>query len=173
MKYGKASRRKHSKPGQTTLRAFHFRIEATATGNTKLHQALTLGWELRNRQALLLEQNRLEARAAKQRGDTPNYLSAFELKKSVASDCLPAKFAGLHSQVRQELSLRISEGQKRWLESLKKGGRVRPPKLIKRKKFHSLTYPQYGTAAHTVSSRSLKLTLIVNVFFMNFSNFWF
>jgi hypothetical protein len=146
---GSSKRRKHSKPGSTTMRGFHFRIEANTAGARKLHQALDLGLELRNDQAMALESSRQEARAAKLRGEEPHYLSAFELKKMVAGDCLHPKFAALHSQVRQDISMRVTEGQKRWFEAMKQGRRhVRPPGLMARKNFRSITYPQYGTAAH-------------------------
>lgn len=72
--------------GKTTLRAFHFRIEATPVGATKLHQALSLALELRNDQAMMLEASRQEARAAKLRGEEPQYLSANNLQKAVSSE---------------------------------------------------------------------------------------
>jgi putative transposase len=143
-----SKKRKHSKPGQTTMRAFHFRIETNNAQNTKLHHALDLAWELRNDQATLLDVNRQEARHARLRDETPTYLSAFDLKKTVASDQIHPKLRALHSQVRQAISLRISEGMKRWFDAIKAGRKgVQPPKPIARKKFLSITYPQYGTAA--------------------------
>jgi hypothetical protein len=120
-----SKKRKHSKPGQTTMRAFHFRIETNNAQNTKLHHALDLAWELRNDQATLLDVNRQEGRQARLRGETPAYLSAFDLKKTVASDQIHPKFRALHSQVRQAISLRISEGMKRWFDAIKAGRTVR------------------------------------------------
>jgi len=140
--------KKHSKVGSTTMLAFHFRIEATPEELKKLHSALDLGWELRNQQVALLEESRAQAKIDKAAGLIPVYLSAFDLKKAVASDKIDAKFKGLHSQVRQAISLQISEGQKRWFEALKAGrSNVRPPKRMQRKHFRSITYTQYGTAA--------------------------
>ena len=104
--------KKHSKVGNTTMRAFHFRIEATAEELKKLHGALDLGWELRNLQAAALDASRQQAKLDKAEGREPNYLSAFDLKKSVAADQLGPKFKGLHSQVRQAISLQVSEGSK-------------------------------------------------------------
>ena len=149
-----SERRAHSKPGAVTLRAFHFRVEATDAQSVKLHGALDLAWELRNDQAALLEANRLTCRTAKQEGREPHYLSALALKRLVAADRLHPKFRALHSQVRQDLSLRVYEGQQRWFEALKAGrAGVKPPRPIARKHFRSLTYPQYGTAAHIKCGR--------------------
>lgn len=146
--------KRKGKPGGTTLRAFHFRLEATPQGSRKLHAVLDLAHELRNLQVGVLVANRDEAHAAKERGEQPVYLSAGDLKKLVASKELPQQFQALHSQVRQDISLRVSEGQKRWLEALKEGRpNVRPPGAIARKHFRSITYPQYGTAAHIKNGR--------------------
>lgn len=142
-------RRKHSKPGHTTLRAFHFRLEIGAKEAAKLHQTLSLAWELRNIQSGLLEVSRSEARAAKQRGETPSYLKVADLQQSVTKAALDPKFLALHSQVRQGLCHRVIEGQKRWFEALKAGRfSVKPPRAIARKAFRSITYSQYGVSAH-------------------------
>ena len=114
----------------------------------KLHSTLDLGLELRNLQVAALEESRAQAKIDKAKGLEPHYLSALNLKKAVASDKLDARFKALHSQVRQAISLQISEGQKRWFEALKAGrSNVRPPRKMMRKHFRSITYPQYGTAA--------------------------
>ncbi len=145
---------KNAKPGCVTLRAFHFRVEATPAQSRKLHAALDLGHELRNLQVGVLIAARDAARAAKECDEQPVYLSPGDLKKLVASSQLPQRFHALHSQVRQDISLRVSEGQKRWFEALKEGRpNVRPPGPIARKHFRSLTYPQYGTAAHIKNGR--------------------
>lgn len=154
MGFGSSKRKKHSHPGDVTLRAYHFRVEAIPGESARLHQTLTLAWELRNQQAVLLEENRQEAKAAKLQGEAPKYLNALDLKKLVAGKRLDPKFSALHSQVRQDLSLRVSEGQQRWFEALKEGRhQVRPPGAICRKQFRSITYPQYGTAANIKGGR--------------------
>jgi transposase len=146
--------RKHSKVGKTTVRAFHFRVETTPQESQKLHAALDLGCELRNDQVALLTENRAQAKADKAAGLEPSYLSALDLKKAVAGDQLDPKFKALHSQVRQAISLQVSEGLKRWFDALKAGRRhVRPPGRMQRKHFRSLTYPQYGTAANITAGR--------------------
>jgi hypothetical protein len=141
-------RRMHSKPGSTTLRAFHFLIETSDTQFKKFHETFDLAWELQNQQTTALADSRKAAREAKLKGEEPQYLSGFDLKKRVAGKLLEPRFLGLHSQVRQALSLRVMEGQSRWFEAMKEGRRhVRPPAAMPRKKFRSITYPQYGTAA--------------------------
>lgn len=154
MGFGHSKRKKHSRPGAVTLRAYPFRVEVSPSQSTGLHQTLTLAWELRNQQAVLLEENRQEAKAAKLRGEAPQYLDALDLKKRVAGKRLDPKFSALHSQVRQDVSLRVSEGQQRWFEALKEGRHhVRPPGAICRKKFRSITYPQYGVTANIKGGR--------------------
>lgn len=130
------------------MRAYHFRLELKPAQFIQLKGILDLACELRNNLAVMLETSRKNAQAAKSRGEAPEYLSAFELKKQVAGKLLDQKFLALHSQVRQDLSLRVCEGQQRWLEAIKEGRRhVRPPSSMPRKKFRSITFPQYGTAA--------------------------
>lgn len=146
---GHNKRKKHSKTGSTVMRAFHFRVEANPIEFNLIHRVFDLACELRNILACTLEDSRQAAKAAKLRGEEPVYLSAFELKKQVAGKCLEPRFLALHSQVRQELSMRVTEGQSRWFEAIKAGRRhVRPPAALARKKFRSITYPQYGTAAN-------------------------
>lgn len=154
MGFGSTKRRKHSKCGSTTLRAYHFRLETNSEQFGKLHDVLDLACDLKNQLVVTLEASRQAGRAAKLRGEEPQYLSAFELKKQVAGQCLDPKFLALHSQVRQELSMRVTEGQSRWFEALKEGRRhVRPPSVMRRKDFRSVTYPQYGTAAKITSGK--------------------
>ena len=154
MGFGKSKRIKHSRLGTVTVRAYHFRVEATHSEFARLYETVTLAWELRNQQALLLEDSRKEAKAAKLRGEEPQYLDALELKKMVAGKRIDPKFSALHSQVRQEVSMRVSEGQQRWFEALKEGRHhVKPPGAICRKKFRSITYPQYGATANIKNGR--------------------
>lgn len=160
MGFGSTKRRTHSKVGSTTLRAFHFRIETSACEAAKLRRVFDLAWELRNDQVRVLQENRLAAREAKRQGIEPHYIDSMELKRMVASARLHPKFHALHSDVRQALSLRVSEGQKRWLEAIKAGrSGVRPPGLMARKDFRSITFQKYGTAAH-VKSGMLHLSKI-------------
>ena len=152
MAFGK--HRKHSKPGRTTVRAFHFRIEASPSQTSTLHGALDLGCELRNQLTSTLDEDRKAQRLVKQEGGEAKYIGALELKRGVASSELDPKYKNLHSQVRQDLSNRVSEGMNRFFGALKEGRKgVRPPKAIERKHFRSLTYPQYGTAAFIRNNR--------------------
>jgi putative transposase len=53
--------------------------------------------------------------------------------------------AGIHSQVLQNIAVRVDEGTKRWLEALAEGRHhLRPPGPIAFKRYKSFTYPQYG-----------------------------
>ena len=46
------------------------------------------------------------------------------------------------------MAVRVAEGYKRFFEALKEGKTdVHPPKFIERKKYRSITFPQYGPAA--------------------------
>jgi putative transposase len=146
MAFGK--NRKHSKPGQTTVRAFHFRLEATPEEAARLHGALDLGWQLRNRLTQALDDDRQAQRLVRQEGGKPEYLGALALKRQVASKEVGPELCALHSQVRQDLANRVSEGMQRFFGALREGRTgVRPPRFIERKHFRSITYPQYGTSA--------------------------
>lgn len=146
--------RKHSKPGQTTVRAFHFRLELTGSQARTLHDALDLGWGLRNELALLLEEDRKAQRLVRQAGGQPEYIGALALKRRVAAKEVAPPYRALHSQVRQDLANRVSEGMNRFFGALKEGRPgVRPPRALDRKHFRSLTYPQYGTAAFIKGAR--------------------
>lgn len=148
MGFGQSKRRKNSKPGRTTLRAYHFRLETNTAQFSKLQGILDLACELKNEQVVLLENSRIKARAAKLRGEEPHYLSTSDLQASVSKINLSPKFLALHSQVRQNLCHRVIEGQQRWFEALKEGRRhVRPPSSMRRKDFRSITFSQYGSAA--------------------------
>lgn len=152
MAFGK--NRKHSKPGETTVRAFHFRLEASAAELARLHGALDLGWGLRNQLAQLLDDDRKAQRLVRQAGGEPEYLGALALKRLVAAKEVAPEYRTLHSQVRQDLATRVSEGMNRFFGALREGRTgVRPPHAIERKHFRSLTYPQYGTAAFIKGGR--------------------
>lgn len=154
MGFNSTKRRKHSKVGETTVRAYHFRLELNPEEFQLLHGVLDLGCELRNQLCATLEDSRRAAREAKLQGLEPQYLSAFELKKQVAGELLDPKFLKLHSQVRQDLSMRVIEGQQRWFEAIKEGRQhVKPPAALPRKKFRSIAFPQYGTSAKITDGR--------------------
>lgn len=70
----------------------------------------------------------------------------FRLSRYVRKDTALTK---LHSQVLQNVAVRVAEGYKRFFEAIKEGcPNVSPPKYIEFKKYRSITYPQYGASAH-------------------------
>ena len=108
-------------------------------------------WRLRN----ILVADRIEKRAAnkllKQQGLTEDlhYLSQSDqyadIIEYVSHDTALSK---VHSQVRQNVAVRVDEGYKRFFDALKEGrANVYPPKFSERKKYRSITYQQYGPAA--------------------------
>src|SRR5664279_4197069 len=108
-------------------------------------------WRLRN----ILVADRIENRAAnkllKQQRLTEDlhYLSQSDqytaIHKYVHRDTALSK---VRSQVRQNVAVKVDEGDKRFFDGLKEGrANVHPSKFIERKKYRSITYPQYGPAA--------------------------
>jgi putative transposase len=108
-------------------------------------------WRLLN----ILVADRIENQAAnkllKQQGVTEalHYLSQSDqyadIIEYVSHDTALSK---VHSQVRQNVAVRVDEGYKRFFDVLKEGrANIHPPKFIERKKYRSITYPQYGPAA--------------------------
>jgi transposase len=126
-------------------------MDVNAKQNDKIWMHIDACWRLRN----ILVADRIENRAAnkllKQQGVTEDlhYLSQSDqynaIHEYVRHDTALSK---VHSQVRQNVAVRVDEGYKRFFEALKEGRTdVHPPKFIERKKYRSITYPQYGPAA--------------------------
>jgi transposase len=94
--------------------------------------------------------NRETNKLLKQQGETDlRYLTQSDqyaaIHEYVRHDTALSK---AHSQVRQNVAVRVDAGYKRFFEALKEGRtNVYPPKFIERKKYRSITYPQYGPAA--------------------------
>jgi transposase len=126
-------------------------MEVNAKQNNRIWMHIGACWRLRN----ILVADRIENRAAnklrKQQGLTEDlhYLSQSDqyadIIEYVSHDTALSK---VHSQVRQNVAVRVDEGYKRFFDALKEGRvNVHPPKFIERKKYRSITYPQYGSAA--------------------------
>jgi transposase len=126
-------------------------MEVNAKQNDKIWMHIGACWRLRN----ILLADRIENRAAnkllKQQGVTEDlhYLSQSDqyadIIEYVSHDTALSK---VHSQVRQNVAVRVDEGYKRFFDALKEGrANVHPSKFIERKKYRSITYPQYGPAA--------------------------
>jgi len=120
-------------------------------------------WRLRN----ILLADRIENRAAnkllKQQGVTEDlhYLSQSDqyadIIEYVSHDTALSK---VHSQVRQNVAVRVTKDTKRFFDALKEGrANVHPSKFIERKKYHSITYPQCGPAAKIKNGKLLLLGL--------------
>jgi transposase len=122
----------------------------TQEQNEKLFAVTALCWEIRNILVAERETNRRENRTLKTAGSAVHYLTRADQYVRVAQIAkADRRFSVLHSQMLQNIAERVSEGTKRWLESLhKKESKVRPPHFVERKEVRSFTYPQYGSAAH-------------------------
>ena len=137
-------------------RAYRFRLDVSPGASEKLFDTLHSCWLLRNALAEDRIKNRLDCKEAKRQGEAkPHYLNRSDQYNAVK---LYAKanvaWGNLHSQVRQNVAVRIDEGYKRFFEAQKEGRRdVHPPKPIMEKRYRSFTYPQYGTAAFIRSGK--------------------
>ena len=149
-KHPRAKRVKKPKHRVVT-RAFDFPMEVNAKQSDRIWMHIGACWRLRN----ILVADRIENRAAnkllKQQGVTEDlhYLSQSDqyadIIEYVSRDTALSK---VHSQVRQNVAVRVDEGYKRFFDALKEGrANVHSPKFIERKKYRSITYPQYGPGA--------------------------
>jgi putative transposase len=131
-------------------RAYRFPLDVSEQESAKLFSTLHACWILRNMLAEDRSSNRTQCKERKRSGEAkPHYLNRadqYEALKLYAKQ--DVAWGKLHSQVRQNIAVRIDEGYKRFFEALKEGRKdVKPPKPIIEKRHRSFTYPQYGTAA--------------------------
>jgi putative transposase len=148
----KANRAKRTrKPKHRVVtRAFDFPMEVNARQNDRLWMHVGACWRLRNLLVADRIDNRETNKLLKQQGETDlRYLTQSDqyaaIHEYVRHDTALSK---AHSQVRQNVAVRVDAGYKRFFEALKEGRtNVYPPKFIERKKYRSITYPQYGPAA--------------------------
>lgn len=149
----RATRRK--KPHHTVItRAYCFPMEVTAKQHERFMAQLAACWRLRNNLVSDRFKNRLFCKSRKQQGLKPAYLNRADqyrsLAKYVRQDTALSK---VHSQVRQNVAVRVDEGYKRFFDALKEGKtNVHPPRFTDFRKYRSFTFPQYGTAAHIKNS---------------------
>jgi transposase len=114
-------------------------MDVTPAQSEKLFSWTRTLWSLRN--------HLIEERRSARRNHTPLNLSTQYVTIRDLSKQDP-DLRRVHSQVRQNVAVRIDEGYKRFFEALKEGrADARPPHPIDLKKYRSFTYPQYGTAA--------------------------
>lgn len=124
---------------------------------TRLHEALDLAWRLRNDLAVARAENSGHIRDAKRSGLTPpkrltkrdQEMTAAERRKRD-----PKGIGRLHSLVVKNTVDRIDEGYKRFWEALAEGRPgVRPTRPVKRDRYRSITYPQYGNGVRIRDDR--------------------
>jgi transposase len=143
----RAKKPKHS----MVARSYKFPLVVSKQESNKLFKVLGLCFELRN----MLVQDRIDNRTAnkllktEEKFSEVNYLTQSDQYKSVSLYAKQDKrFNMLHSQVCQNIAVRINEGYQRFFDSIKDGNfRAKPPKIIKSKNYKSFTFPQYGSSA--------------------------
>ena len=149
----RATRRK--RPRHTVVtRAYCFPMEVPARQHERFMAQLAACWRLRNGLVSDRLTNRLFCKSRKQQGLKPAYLNRADqyrsLAKYVRQDTALSK---VHSQVRQNVAVRVDEGYKRFFDALKEGKTsVHPPRFIDFRKYRSFTFPQCGSAAHIKNS---------------------
>ncbi len=145
----RAKRTKRPKHTVVT-RAFDFPMEVSAKQADRLWMWVGACWRLRNDLVADRADNRTANKLLKQQGVTDiHYLTQPDQYTAIHEYVLhDTALSKVHSQVRQNVAVRVAEGYKRFFEALKEGKTdVHPPKFIERKKYRSITFPQYGPAA--------------------------
>lgn len=155
MKKPRAKRfRKPKHPGE--IRAWRFALRLNQD-TRPLHEALDLAWSLRNDVARERYENAQEIRRARKEGlEPPKRLSKRdqEIRLADRRRLEPQAAGALHSLVVKNIADRIDEGWKRFWDALREGRpNVRPPRPMKRERYRSLTYPQYGNGVRIHKGR--------------------
>ena len=143
------AKRKKMPKHRLERRAYRFAMDTSHTESQTLFGVLDRCWEVRNLLAADREEDRRANRVLREAGQPVRYLTLDDQNVRVAAvQKADARYRGIHSQVLQNISRRIDEGTKRWLESLKAPGerKVSPPGKIERKDYSSFTFPQCGGA---------------------------
>lgn len=144
----RAARKKYPKHA-VTHQVVEAAIEVSDALFARLHATLDACCELRETLRLQREANRDEARRLTAAGFTPQYLTQNDqyrfISGLVAHD---RRYAGVHSQVLQDVADRVHKGTQAWLKDLKKpAGKKRGPlRPVARKRYRSFTFTQYGMA---------------------------
>jgi len=131
-------------------------MEVSARQDDRLWMHIAACWRLRNGLIADRTRNRRANNLLKQQGVTDvHYLSQADQYSAIHEYvCRDTALSKMHSQVRQNVAVRVDEGYKRFLEALREGrANVHPQQFIERKKYRSLTYPQYGPAAKIKNSK--------------------
>jgi transposase len=161
MKKPRAKRVKRPKhPGEVRAWRFALRLDQDVS---PLHKALDAAWALRNDLAAARAENGRAIRDAKRAGLVPPArLTKRDQEEALAERRRqdPKGAGALHSLVVKNIADRIDEGWSRFWDALKeRRPNVRPPKPIKRKRYRSITYPQYGNGARLKDGR-IELSMI-------------
>ncbi|MFG6082229.1 hypothetical protein ACEUZ9_002873 [Paracoccus litorisediminis] len=146
MKKARAKRIKRPKH-KGEIRAWKFALRKDQDVS-RLHQALDVAWSVRNDLAAERAENGKAIRAAKREGRVPPARVTKRDQEMRLAERRKRDRDGvgsLHSLVVKNVVDRIDEGWRRFWEALAEGRRnVRPPSPVKRERYRSLTYPQYG-----------------------------
>lgn len=136
-------------------RAYRFPLDVTPAQEARLHEARFACWRLRNRLVQDRIENRDQVKAARAAGIAAAYLTRadqYEAVKGYAKH--DQDWGALHSQVRQNVAVRVDEGCRRWFEARRDGrSGVKPPRLRRFESYRGFTYPQYGRAARIRNGR--------------------
>lgn len=161
MKKPRAARAKKPRHGGE-IRAWRFAVRLDQD-TSPLHRALDVAWRLRNDCAADRIESGQAVRAAKQEARTPPArLTKRDQEMALAERRKrePDGAGTLHSLVVKNIADRIDEGWKRFWEALAEGrSNVAPPKPVKRERYRSLTYPQYGNGVRIRDGR-VELSMI-------------
>lgn len=130
-------------------RAYRFPLDTTQAMSDKLFNIKNLCWAVRNILVAEREENRRANRLLREAGKPVAYTTKKEQYVRVAQLAkADLSYGAVHSQVLQDVAIRVDEGTNRWLDSLKSGRkRVAPPGPIDKKDYKSFTFTQYGFAA--------------------------
>ena len=155
MKKSRAKRvKKPEHPGEIRAWRFALRLDQDVSA---LHDALDIAWKLRNDIAAARIENSRAIRQAKREGLTPPpRLTKRDQEMALANRRRqePDGAGRLHSLVVKNIVDRIDEGCKRFWDAVaEKRPNVAPPKPIKRERYRSLTYPQYGNGVRIHNGR--------------------
>jgi transposase len=148
-------KRTKSPAHRVEVRTYGFPIETSGRDAAKFFATRELCWELRNLLVRERADNRAANRFLREAGETPTYLSRSDQYRRIVQLVKDdRRFAGVHSQVLQNVAQRVDEGTKRWLEARREGRfHVKPPHAIERDDYVSFTFPQYGFAARVRQGR--------------------
>ena len=161
MKKPRAKRVKRPKhPGEIRAWRFALRLDQDVSA---LHRALDTAWALRNDLAEARAENGRVIRAAKEAGLVPPARLTKRDQEMVLAERRrrdPKGAGALHSLVVKNIADRVDEGWNRFWDALKeRRPNVRPPKPIRRERYRSITYPQYGNGARLRDGR-IELSMI-------------